>query len=321
MDPLEGISTFAAVVEAQSFSGAARDLNRSKAAISSQIKKLEDRLGVRLLNRTTRRLSMTDEGRAYYEHARRILDEAREAEDALDNLTAEPRGVLRVNAPMSFGIQHLGGAVTEFMQQHPDVEVDLVLNDRQVDLVEEGFDMGIRIAQLGDSSLIARRLAPCRRVVVASPEYWKRRGKPKHPDELNDHDVLLYSYLAEAGVWSFKGPEGAITLNVNGRLRANNGDVLIDAAKQGLGVNLVPTFICCDELMNGSLEPALLEFEDDPISVYAVYPHRRHLATRVRAFVDFLADRFGERPYWDAWADQAAGNLSLNAPEGPNAPG
>jgi DNA-binding transcriptional LysR family regulator len=303
MDPLEGIATFAAVVEAQSFSGAARDLNRSKAAVSSQIQRLEDRLGVRLLHRTTRRLSMTDEGRAYYEHARRIMDEARDAEDALENLSAEPRGVLRLNAPMSFGIRHLGGAVAEFMQRHPDVEVDLVLNDRQVDLVEDGFDMGIRIARLGDSSLIARRVAPCRRIVVASPEYWKRRGKPEHPDDLKDHDILLYSYLAEPGVWSFKGPEGPITVNVDGRLRANNGDVLLEAAKEGLGVDLVPTFFCCDELMDGSLEPALLEYEDDPIFIYAVYPHRRHVATRVRVFVDFLADRLGEHPYWDAWAE------------------
>ncbi len=301
-DPLDGISTFAAVVDAASFSGAAKALRRSKAAVSTQVRRLEDRLGVRLLHRTTRRLSLTDEGRAYYEHCRRILDEAKEAEDALDNLTAEPRGLLRVNAPMSFGVLHLGTAVAEFMQVHPDVEIDLVLNDRQVDLVEDGFDMAIRIADLPDSSLIARRLAPCRRVVIASPEYWSRRGRPSHPSELADHEALIYDYLSEPGVWPFKGPEGPFTVKVSGRLRANNGDALIEAARAGLGIDYSPTFFCCNDLTHGALETALADFEADPIAIYAVYPHRRHLSTRVRAFVDFLADRFGERPYWDDWS-------------------
>ncbi len=298
-DPLEGMSVYAAVVDAGTFTGAARQLRLSKGAVSQQIQKLEDRLGVRLLNRTTRRLSLTDEGRAFYDHCRRILDEARDAVDALDSLGTQPRGVLRVNAPMSFGIMHLGPAVADFMAAYPEIEIDLELNDRQMDVIEEGFDMAIRIARLPDSSLIARRLAPCRRVVMASPAYWDRKGHPTHPNDLKDHDALIYNYLADPDTWTFKGPEGRINITVTGRMRANNGEVLLEAAKRGLGVDFAPTFFCCGEIRDGELEVVLSEFEDDALSVYAVYPHRRHLSPRVRAFVDFLADRFGENPYWD----------------------
>lgn len=305
-DPLDGIAVFAAVVEAGSFSGAARTLRRSKAAVSTQIQRLEDRLNVRLLNRTTRQLSMTDEGRAYYEHARRILDEAKEARDALDNLTSEPRGTLRLNAPMSFGQLHLGAAIAEFMALHPNIHIDLDLNDRQIDVVEDGYDMAIRIAALPDSSLIARRLAPCRRVIIASPGYWDEHGRPKHPRDLSDHEALIYSYLPEPEKWTFRDGSGPIVVPVKGRYSANNGEVLLDAAIKGLGMYLCPTFFCCDELQKGVLETVLMDYEVEPISVYAVYPHRRHLATRVRAFVDFLSDRFGDRPYWDAWSESEA---------------
>ncbi len=302
IDPLEGVSVFAAVVEAESFSGAARTLRCSKAAVSTQIRKLEDRLGVRLLNRTTRRVSLTGEGRAYFEHARRMLDEAREATDAIDSLDAEPRGLLRVNAPMSFGILHLGPALTEFIKAHTKVEVELNLNDRRIDLIEEGFDLAVRIARLADSTLIARRLAPCRRVIVAAPDYWKRHGRPTSPEDLRNHEALIYEHMENPDTWRFKGPGGAISVAVRGRYRANNGEVLMEAAKAGLGVCLEPTFLCCRDLQRGELEIALENFEDDAISVYAVYPHRRHLSTRVRALVDFLVEHFGDPPYWDAWA-------------------
>lgn len=299
-DPLEGMTVFTAVVDAGSFTAAAKQLRASKASVSTQLQKLEDRLGVRLLNRTTRQLSLTDEGRAFHEHCRRILDEAREAVDALDSIGAAPRGVLRVNAPMSFGTLHLGPAIADFMNEYPEIEIDLVLNDRQIDVVEDGFDVAIRIARLPDSSLIARRLAPCRRVLLASPAYWDRKGRPTHPSELRHHEALIYDYLSEPDTWTFKGPEGRIAVTVSGRLRANNGEVLLNAAKCGLGITLAPTFFCCGEVRDGELEIALGEYEDDPISVYAVYPHRRHLSPRVRAFVDFLAARFGDNPYWDS---------------------
>lgn len=303
-DPLEGMSVYAAVVDAGTFTGAARQLRISKGAVSQQVQKLEDRLGVRLLNRTTRRLSLTDEGRAFYDHCRRILDEARDAVDALDSLGTGPRGRLRVNAPMSFGIMHLGPAVADFMAAYPEIEIDLELNDRQLDVVEEGFDMAIRIARLPDSSLIARRLAPCRRIVMASPAYWDRMGRPRHPNDLKNHDALIYDYLSDPDTWTFKGPEGRISVTVSGRMRANNGEVLLAAAKRGLGVDFAPTFFCCGEIQSGELEVVLSDYEDDPISVYAVYPHKRHLSPRVRAFVDFLADRFGENPYWDELANR-----------------
>ena len=298
-DPLEGMSIFAAVVEAESFTGAARTLKYSKAAISTHIQKLEDRLDTRLLNRTTRRISMTDEGRVFYEHCRRILDEAREAIDALDNSNTEPRGVLRINSPMSFGTMHLGSAVAEFMEAYPDVSVDMVLNDRQVDLIEDGFDLAIRIGRLPDSSLIARRLAPCRRILVASPDYWDRKGRPSHPSDLKDHDALIYDYLDDPNTWTFKDGDTDVSVSVQGRLRANNGEVLLDAALRGLGIYLSPTFFCFDALRTNKLEIALRDFGEAPLSVYAVYPHRRHLSPRVRAFVNFLAERFGENPYWD----------------------
>ncbi|MEM7303161.1 MAG: LysR family transcriptional regulator [Pseudomonadota bacterium] len=302
MDPLEGVSTFVTVVDAQSFSGAAKTLRRSKAAVSLQIKKLEERLGVRLLNRTTRRLSLTNEGRSYVEHCRRILEEANEAEELLNSTKAAPKGLLRINAPMSFGIQHLGDAVADFMLRNPEVEVDLVLNDQVVDLLENGFDMAIRIANLPDSSLVARRLAPCRRIVAATPEYWNRHGRPSHPNDLKSHNVLLYDYLEERDAWMFKGNDGRqFKVQLTGNLRANNGDVMVAAVRKGLGVDMMPTFFCCDDLRNGRLEVVLQDFENDPISVYAVYPHRRHLSTKVRVFVDFLADRFKGRPYWDDW--------------------
>lgn len=301
MDPLEGVSTFVAVVDAQSFSGAAKSLRRSKAAVSLQVKKLEERLGVRLLNRTTRRLSLTHEGRGYVEHCRRILEEAREAEELLNSTKATPKGLLRVNAPMSFGIQHLGDAVADFMLEYPEVEVDLVLNDQVVDLLDNGFDLAVRIANLPDSSLVARRLAPCRRVVVGTPEYWDKCGRPVHPNDLKSHNALLYDYLEERDTWRFKGPNGFIKVPLRGKLRTNNGDVMSAAARKGLGIDLMPTFLCCDDLSSGRLEAVLKDFEDDPISVYAVYPHRRHLSTKVRVFVDFLADRFKGRPYWDEW--------------------
>lgn len=303
-DPLEGMSVYAAVVDAGTFTGAARQLRISKGAVSQQVQKLEDRLGVRLLNRTTRRLSLTDEGRAFYDHCRRILDEARDAVDALDSLGTGPRGRLRVNAPMSFGIMHLGPAVADFMAAYPEIEIDLELNDRQLDVVEEGFDMAIRIARLPDSSLIARRLAPCRRIVMASPAYWDRMSRPRHPNDLKNHDALIYDYLSDPDTWTFKGPEGRISVTVSGRMRANNGEVLLAAAKRGLGVDFAPTFFCCGEIQSGELEVVLSDYEDDPISVYAVYPHKRHLSPRVRAFVDFLADRFGENPYWDELANR-----------------
>lgn len=298
MDRLAAMAGFAKVVETQSFSAAARALGVSKSQVSKQVAFLEEHLGARLLNRTTRRLSLTDAGAAFYDSCQRVLAEAEEAERAVGSLQAEPRGVLKVNAPMSFGILHLAPALPEFARRYPELTVDITLNDRMVDLVEEGFDVAVRISRLTDSSLVARRLAPSRRVVCGAPDYFAAHGVPRHPRDLKAHNCLIYSYAANEE-WRFHGPEGEVAVRVSGSLRANNGEVLLAALRAGLGVAPLPTFIVGPDLAAGRLMPVLPEWADDSASVYAVYPHRRHLSTKVRVFVDFLAERFGPRPYWE----------------------
>lgn len=300
MDNLSAMAVFAKVVQAGGFSAAARRLRLSKAAVSKRVAGLEDRLGARLLNRTTRRLALTEEGAAFYERAVRILAEVDEAEGAVSRLGAEPRGTLRVSAPMSFAILHLADALPAFMAKHPGLAVDIALNDRLVDLVEEGFDVAIRIARLPDSSLVARKLAPTRSLVAARPDYWRRHGKPRHPRELEGHNCLRYSYQITQDEWRFKD---GVAIAVAGTFIANNGDVLRSAALAGLGVARLPSFIVGDDVRSGRLEPALEDFEEGELSIYAVYPHRRHLSARVRAFVDFLAGRFAPLPPWEMPAD------------------
>lgn len=299
MDQLSGIAVFARVAERGSFTAAASDLGLSKSAVSKQVARLEERLGARLLQRTTRRLHLTEVGQAYFERAKRIVADAQEAELAVTRLHAEPRGVLKVNAPMSFGINHLATALPDYMNLYPEVEVDLSLNDRQVDLIEDGFDMGIRIARLADSSLIARRLAPCRLAVTATPAYWDRHGRPAHPADLVDHTCMIYDYRANPNEWIFQDKGTPLPVKVHGRLRSNNGEILLAAALAGQGVVLQPTFICGPALCDGRLEEVFGDFVLQEISVNAIWPGTRHLSAKVRTFVDFLTDRFGPQPYWD----------------------
>ena len=294
------MAVFASVVEAHGFSAAARRLRLSKSAVSKRVARLEERLGARLLSRTTRRLGLTGEGAAFHQRALRILADIEEAEQAVSQLHAVPRGTLRVNAPMSFGTLHLAPAMPEFMARYPELGIDIAFNDRLVDLVEEGFDLAIRIAQLPDSTLIARRLAPLRLVVCAAPAYWRRAGVPARPEDLKDHNCLLYSYLLSDDAWPFTGPDGAFSVKVSGTFMANNGEALRAAAVAGTGVALLPTFIAGPDLRAGRLEAVLGEYEGTGASIFAVYPHTRHLSAKVRAFVDFLAGRFGPEPYWDA---------------------
>ncbi|MCP5366513.1 MAG: LysR family transcriptional regulator [Hyphomicrobiales bacterium] len=299
------MAVFARVVEAGSFSRAAQDLGMSKSAVSKQVARLEDRLRARLLNRTTRRIGLTEVGTAFYERCARILTEVQEAEEAVSNLQAEPRGTLRVNAPMSFGIDHLAPCLPDFMARHPDLVVDITLNDRVVDLIDEGFDVGVRITRLPDSSLVARRLAPFRSVVCAAPDYWRRHPRPAHPADLAHHNCLIYTYMQSQNAFEFDGPDGPLRVRVDGTLRANNGDVLRNAAVGGLGVYIAPTFIVGEELVAGRLEAVLHDYTRSARSIYAVYPHNRHLSAKVRVFVDFLARRFGDDPYWDRPCEQA----------------
>lgn len=298
MDRFTGMRLFARVVETGSFSGAARELRLSKSAISKHVRALEDGLGVRLLNRTTRRLSPTEEGRTYYEWCVRIGADVAEAEQAVAQLHGEPRGTLRVNAPMSFGILHLGPALGDFLGLHPALSVDLTLNDRYVDVVEEGFDVAIRIGELTDSSLIARKLAVSRRIVCAAPGYFARHGVPKTPADLRNHNCLTYSYLrAAAREWRLVGPEGEVSVTVSGTLSANNGDVLRAALVGGVGIGWEPDFIVGEDIRAGRLTSVLEDYVDE-IGVYALYPPGRHQSAKLRVFVDFLADRFGPSPSW-----------------------
>ncbi len=300
VEPQSSLAVFVRIAETGSLSAAARALGISRSAVSKKLAALEERLGARLLNRTTRRLSLTEVGSAFLERAQRILAELEEAEAAVSRLTTEPRGTLRVNAPMSFGVRHVAPALAGFMARYPDLAVTMDFNDRRVDLVEEGYDLAIRVADLPDSSLIARKLAPARRVVCASPDYWERHGKPDHPRDLAAHNCLVYTHLAGGSEWGFRDTGGPFGVAIDGTLKANNGDALCEAARAGLGVYFAPTFLVGDDLSSGRLVAVLEAFEDPALSIYAVYPHRRHLSAKVRAFVDYLAASFGHLPYWDA---------------------
>lgn len=292
MDLLSGMTVFARVVEEDSFARAAAALGLSRSAASKQVAWLEDRLGARLLNRTTRKISLTEVGRAYYERCLRILEEVENASQAVARLHDAPRGTLRVNAPMSFGQRHVGPAVADFLARWPELAIDLTLTDRRVDVVDEGFDVVIRILPMADSSLIARRIATTHRVACASPAYLARRGVPKTPEDLAGHACLEYSNLPTAGEWPFRRDGAVQRVKVSGPLRADNGDILRCAALAGLGVILSPVFIVADELADGRLVPVLEDHADEGVPVWAVYPHNRHLSTKVRMFVDFLAERF-----------------------------
>lgn len=293
------LAVFAKVAEVKSFTKAAEALGLSKSAVSKHVAGLEERLKARLLQRTTRRLSLTEVGTALFARAQRIVAEVEEAERAVTALSTEPRGTLRVSAPMSFGIRHLGPVLADFMVRFPALHVDLALNDRMVDIVEDGFDLAIRIAKLPDSSLIARKLCPGRRIVCASPEYWRRHGTPKTPADLKNHNCLMYTYLPNPDELRFDGPDGPVAVPVAGTLHSNNGDILRAAALAGIGFFFAPTFLVGDDVRAGRLERVLPEYDDTSLSIYAVYPHTRHLSAKVRAFIDFLAERFGGEPPWD----------------------
>lgn len=301
MEHLSDIAVFVRVIEAGSFTAAAEQLGLSQSAVSKCVTRLEEHLGTRLLNRSTRKFSLTEAGSALHARGRRALDEIEEAELEVARLQTEPRGVLRVNAPMSFGILHLAPALDEFLQRYPALTVDLQLDDRLVDLVEEGFDCAIRIKALADSTLVARRLAPCRLVVCAAPDYLARHGTPTTPAALREHACLVYTYRDDPNEWVFRGPDGhELKVVVAGRLRCNNGLIHRDAALAGLGILVTPTFYVGDELRSGRLQTILTDYTPIPEpSVYVVYPERRHLSPKVRAFVDFLAARFEPVPYWD----------------------
>lgn len=302
MDRLTSMEVFVRVVDCGSFAGAAAAMKLSRGMVSKHVLALEERLSVRLLNRTTRTLNLTEAGAGYYERCRQIVQDAEEADRATSQLQSEPRGDLRINAPMTFGSMHLAPALPDLLGRYPDMSVDLVLNDRVIDLVDEGFDVAIRIARMPDSSLIARKLAPCRLVLCAAPGYLEKFGTPQIPQDLVNHRCLLYSISSSPREWHLSGPEGPVTVKVNGPLRANNGEALMDAALTGLGILMLPTFIAGAHLASGALVPIMTDYAPRPLTINAVYPHNRHLSAKVRAFVDFMVERFGTTPAWDQWA-------------------
>ena len=300
MDRMASMAAFTKVVGAGSFSAAAREMQVSQALVSKQIQELESWLGARLLNRTTRRLSLTEVGTAFYERASRILEAVEEAKGAAGALQTVPRGRLRINAPVSFGLLHLAPAVTDFLQRFPDVSVELLVNDRLVDLLEGEFDAGVRIGRLRDSSLIARRIAPIRLVVCAAPEYLARRGTPRTPEDLRQHDCLEYTYFESRGSWRLLNPDRKeLVVPVSGRYLANNGDVLRTTAIAGGGIVLLPTFIVGEDLRAGRLVRLLPDHPPPEQGLHVLYPPGRHLSAKVRSFVDFLVARFGGDPPWD----------------------
>ena len=301
MDRVTSLSVFVKVVEGSSFAAAARHFGLSPAMVSKHIVSLEERLGARLLNRTTRQVSPTEIGREFYERSTRILADLDEAEQAASALQAMPKGLLRLNGPLSFGIRHLAPAIIDYLAACPEAAIDVTLSDRVVDLVDEGFDLAIRIARLADSSLIARRITPCRIVACAAPAYLKKHGAPRRPADLTAHNCLGYSYAALRNEWRFTGPDGAESVRIAGRLNANNGDVLRLAALRGEGIVIQPTFLIGDDLASGELVSILPGFVPDELVIQAVYPHSRHLSVKVRSFIDFLVARFGQDPEWDRW--------------------
>ena len=300
MDKFEDLQAFVAVVEAGTFTAAADRLNSAKSAVSRRVSALEERLGVQLLRRTTRTLNLTETGQSFYEHSARILADLEEAESAVQMEHGELRGTLRVALPMSFGVRHMCKPLAAFSKKHPRIRFDLDLNDRRVDLLDEGVDLAIRIGRLEDSSLIARKLFDVRGVICAAPHYLKTHSAPKTPYELRDHDCLVYSNLADPTQWAWQDGEGnRHSVEVNEVMRASSGDFLTNAAAHGLGIVMQPTFIASDAIRRGNLVPILEDYEWPLATAYAVYPPTRHLSYRVRAFIDFLVERFSETPQWD----------------------
>jgi DNA-binding transcriptional LysR family regulator len=302
MSVFDDMTVFVRAVEVGSFSGAAQQLGIAKSIVSRRILSLESRLGTSMFHRSTRRLSLTETGLAYYERARRILADVAEAEDVASHLHGELKGKLKVAAPMSFGYRHLSAVVTEFLRTHPQVDIELDLNDRRVDLISEGFDIAVRIGSLPDSSIISRTLAPCRHVVCASPAYLAVHGKLQTPGALasEGHICLAYNNRPRAEQWRFLIDDVWTDVPVKARhIHSNNGDILCEAAIAGLGIIVLPTFIVSDAIATGALEVLLGGYEIASPSILAVWPPSRHVSGKVRAFVDLLAKRFAKRPYWD----------------------
>lgn len=300
MDKFESIRAFTRVVESGGFAAAARAMGLSRSVVNRQVIGLENDLGAQLLRRSTRKVTPTETGIAFYDRCKQILNELDEAISAVTELQDRPTGKLRVNAPMSFGTMHLSDVVADFMATYPSVHVELVLSDRFVDPIEEGFDVTIRVGEPHPStSLITKEIVSARRVLCASPDYIKVNGEPLHPNDLKQHRCLHYGYQESGSHWRLRGPDSEHSVAINCVMWSNNSEVLKDAAVKHQGIMQTPTFIVGQALQAGQLRTILTDFPPHDITLCALYPRHRHLSTKVRLFVDLLVERFGDRPHWD----------------------
>jgi len=299
VDKLSSMKAFVQVARLGSFSAAAEALGISKAMVSKHIKRLENSLGVQLLNRTTRHLALTEVGTVYRDRVREILNDIEETELSVSELSSEPIGTVRIMAPTSFGAFHLSRAIAAYLEEYPRVNVELFLTERTPDLVEEGLDLAVRVGALEDSSLFARKLADVRMVVSGAPEYLERHGIPRTPDDLLEHNCLILMAHATAEAWTFRTDTGVRKINVHGNVKSNASDALRIAAIQGSGLVSLPIYMLDLDIKSGRLVPVLVEYESTPRPIHVVYQHRMYLSAKVRTLVDFLVRRFQSVPDWD----------------------
>ncbi len=296
MDRLTEMEAFATVVDQGGFTDAARKMGISKSAVSKHVSSLEARLGARLLNRTTRRVSPTEIGLAYYDRARRVLNDAGEADALVTSMQSAPSGLLRISVATDFGVNHLSPILGEFLQEFPDITVNMVLNNRYAELISEGFDMAIRVGDLDDSTLRARKLSETSKRMVGSPEYFEKYGHPEKIDDLNDHQLLHYSNQSNGAVWKIKAPSGELRqVRTAGWLSVNDGQSLLNAAVSGLGIAYLPNYLYADAMRDGLVEEAIPKLPTETQGIYAVYPPGRFTQPKVRAFIDFLAHAFADK--------------------------
>lgn len=300
MDKFESMKSFTKVVENNGFAAAARKMGTSRSVINKHVLHLESDLGVQLLHRSTRKVTLTETGSAFYDRCIAILGDLQEAELAVSRLQEEPKGLLKINAPMSFGMFYLAPALADFMVQYPDLSVELTLNDRLVDPLEEGYDITIRITEpLATASLTVQPVAEAKRVICAAPSYLKTHGRPKQPEDLAAHKCLHYGNIASGNHWKFSKSGRDYTIRVTGGFCANNAEALRDAAVKGLGIVQLPVFTAPNELKNGSLVPLLEGFDLPNVFIFVIYPPNRHLSAKTRLFTDFMKQSFSDEAQWD----------------------
>ncbi|PVZ71635.1 LysR family transcriptional regulator [Pelagibaculum spongiae] len=300
MNHLSALAIFVSVVENNGFAAAARNLGVSKSSISKRVTQLEAHLGARLLNRSTRKLSLTEAGECYFAKAVNALAAAQEAEDSVSELQGKPKGCLKITTPMSFGRLYIAPLIAQFLQLYPDIEIDMVMEDSVADLVGGGYDLAIRGGVLPDSSLIARKIAPCHNMLLASADYLNKFGMPKTPADLYQHNCLHYVYFSGAREWTLIGESGPVKVQPTGNYQVNNSEALMTAILGGVGIGRLTTFTASEQIRSGELVRVLPEYSLPQQTMYAVLPERKHLPAKVRVFIDFILDKIGrEQPYWD----------------------